>query len=173
MLDSALTMRTTRNAAAGQAGQPAGRQRVDAGTAARELLHVVMLVMRTVAANMRRSPDSLAPAQVGTLMKVSMGPCTMSALARHLAVSPPTVSKSVDMLVRRGWLERWVDKHDRRLTMVRLTAEGRRVLTHIKKRTQSHVQQSLSGLTAPEREQLVAVTRMLSRVLGTPGEAEF
>ena len=29
---------------------------VDAGTAARELLHVVMLVMRTVAADMRRSP---------------------------------------------------------------------------------------------------------------------
>jgi DNA-binding MarR family transcriptional regulator len=48
----------------------------------------------------------------------------MSALARHLAVSLPTVSKSVDMLVRRGWLERWVDKHDRRHTMVRLTPEG-------------------------------------------------
>ncbi|HET9267060.1 MAG TPA: MarR family transcriptional regulator [Vicinamibacterales bacterium] len=166
-------MRTTRKAAAGQAGQPAVRQRVDAGTAARELLHVVMLVMRTVAANMRRSPDSLAPAQMGTLMKVSMAPCTMSALARHLAVSPPTVSKSVDMLVRRGWLERWVDKHDRRLTMVRLTAEGRRVLADIKKRTETHVRHSLSGLTAPEREQLVAVTRMLSRVLVTPGEAEF
>ena len=147
--------------------------RVDAGTAARELLHVVMLVMRTVAADMRRSPESLAPAQMGTLMKVSMAPCTMSALARHLAVSLPTVSKSVDMLVRRGWLERWVDTHDRRLTMMRLTAEGRRVLAHIKKRTQNHVQQSLSGLTAPEREQLVAVTRMLSRVLVTPGEAEF
>jgi DNA-binding MarR family transcriptional regulator len=66
-----------------------------------------------------------------------------------------------------------VDKHDRRLTMVRLTAEGRRVLAHIKKRTEKHVRHSLSGLTAPEREQLVAVTRMLSRVLVTPGEAEF
>ena len=131
-----------------------------------------MLVMRTVAADMRRSPDSLAPAQMGSLMKVSMGPCTMSALARHLAVSLPTVSKSVDMLVRRGWLERSVDQHDRRQTMVRLTAEGRRVLAHIKKRTENHVRHSLSGLTGPEREQLVAVTRMLSRVLVTPGEAD-
>src|SRR5690348_14376990 len=106
----------------------AGRGDVDAGAAARELLHVVMLVMRTVAANMRRSPDALAPTQMGTLMKVSMGACTMSALARHQAVSLPTVSRSVAMLVRRGWLERWVDKHDRRQTMVRLTTEGRRVL---------------------------------------------
>jgi DNA-binding MarR family transcriptional regulator len=143
---------------------------VDAGAAARELLHVVMLVMRTVAANMRRSPDALAPAHMGTLMKVSRGPCTMSALARHQAVSLPTISKSVGMLVRRGWLERWVDKHDRRQTMVRLTTEGRRVLDSIKKRTERHVRHSLSALTAPERAQLVDVTRVLSRVLTPPNE---
>jgi DNA-binding MarR family transcriptional regulator len=110
---------------------------------------------------------------MGTLMKVAVAPCTMSALARHQAVSLPTISKSVDMLVRRGWLERWVDKHDRRHTMVRLTVKGRRVLGNIKKRSETHVSQSLVGLTVPEREQLVAVTRMLSRVLVTPGDADF
>lgn len=169
VLSCGPAMGTTRKAAGGLAG----RQGVDAGTAARELLHVVMLVMRTVSADMRRSPDALAPAQMGTLMKVSVAPCTMSALARHLAVSLPTVSKSVDMLVRRGWLERWVDTHDRRHTMVRLTPEGRRVLVSIKKRTQKLVGQSLVGLTPPEREQLVGVTRMLSRVLVPPGDADF
>jgi len=160
---------------AGVPGRPkaAGHAGVDAGTAARELLHVVMLVMRTLAADMRRSPDALAPAQMGTLMKVAVTPCTMSALARHQAVSLPTISKSVDMLVRRGWLERWVDKHDRRHTLVRLTVKGRRVLGNIKKRSETHVSQSLVGLTEPEREQLVAVTRMLSRVLVTPGDADF
>lgn len=143
---------------------------VDAGTAARELLHVVMLVMRTLAADMRRSPDALAPTQMGMLMKVAGGPCSMSALARHQAVSLPTISKSVDMLVRRGWLERWVDKHDRRQTMVRLTVEGRRVLGDIRKRSETHVRGSLSGLTAVEREQLLDVTRALTRVLAIPGD---
>ena len=81
-----------------------------------------MLVMRTVAADMRRKPGAVAPAQMGTLMKVSVGPCTMSSLARYQAVSLPTISKSVEMLVRRGWLERWVDKQDRRQTMVRSAA---------------------------------------------------
>jgi DNA-binding MarR family transcriptional regulator len=94
----------------------------------------------------------------------------MSALARHQAVSLPTVSRSVAMLVRRGWLERWVDKHDRRQTMVRLTTEGRRVLESIKKRTEQHVRQSLAGLTAAERVQLVDVTRVLERVLTPPNE---
>ena len=151
----------------------AGSGGVDPGTAAHELLFVVMLVMRSVAADMRREPGAVAPAQMGMLMKVSVGPCTMSSLARHQAVSLPTVSKSVDMLVRRGWLERWVDTHDRRQTMIRLTAEGRRVLNDIKKRNQKLVGQSLAGLTAEEREQLVAVTRMLSRVLVTPGDVDF
>lgn len=149
-----------------------GKSAVDAGTAARELLQVVMLVMRAVAANMRRSPDALAPAQMGTLMKVSMGACSMSALARHQAVSLPTISKSVNMLVRRGWVERWVDRQDRRQTMVRLTAEGQRVLDSIKKRTEQHVRRSLSGLTVMEREQLVDVTRVLARVLAPPTEAD-
>ena len=146
---------------------------VDAGTAARELLHVVMLVMRTVAADMRREPGAVAPAQMGMLMKVSVGPCTMSSLARHMAVSLPTISKSVDMLVRRGWLERWIDKHDRRQTMVRLTPQGRKVLGGIKKRTEQHVRRSLTPLSVAEREQLVAAMRVLTRVLAMPAGEEF
>ncbi len=145
---------------------------VDAGAAARELLHVVMLVMRTVAADMRREPGAVAPAQMGTLMRVSVGPCTMSSLARYQAVSLPTISKSVGMLVRRGWLERWVDKQDRRQTMVRLTPRGRRALGGIKKRTERHVQSSLTPLTAAEREQLVTAMRVLTRVLAMPAGEE-
>ena len=146
---------------------------VDAGAAARELLHVVMLVMRTVAADMRREPGAVAPAQMGTLMRVSGGPCTMSSLARYQAVSLPTVSKSVGMLVRRGWLERWVDKRDRRQTMVRLTPQGRRVLGGIKKRTERHVRRSLTPLTVAEREQLVVAMRVLTRVLAKPAGEVF
>ena len=87
-----------------------------------------MLVMRTVAADMRRSPKPLAPTQMGSLMRIAAGACSMSELARYQAVSLPTISKSVDMLVRRGWVERGVDKQDRRQTMARLTPSGRRVL---------------------------------------------
>ena len=141
---------------------------VDAGSAARELLRVVMLVMRTVAADMRRQPGAVAPAQMGVLMKVSSAPCTMSGLARHQAVSLPTISKSVDMLVRRGWLERSADTQDRRQTMVRLTPDGRRVLAGIRKRTEQHVRRSLAPLTAAQREQVVAAMAVLAGVLAPP-----
>jgi DNA-binding MarR family transcriptional regulator len=96
----------------------------------------------------------------------------MSSLARHQAESLPTISKSVGMLVRRGWLERWVDKQDRRQTMVRLTPQGRRVLGGIKKRTEQHVRRNLTPLTAAEREQLIAAMRVLTRALAMPAGEE-
>jgi DNA-binding MarR family transcriptional regulator len=142
---------------------------VDTGTAARELLQVVTLVMRALAADMRRWPNAVAPAQMGMLKRVSMSPCTMSSLARHLAVSLPTISKSVEMLVRRGWLERWIDKRDRRQTMVRLTPQGRKVLAGLKKRAEQHVQRRLAPLSAAEREQLVSALKVLAPVLAGPG----
>ena len=139
-------------------------------TAARELLHVVMLVMRTVSAEMRRSRRPLAPTQMGSLMRIAAGPCTMSELARHQAVSLPTMSKSADMLVRRGWVERGADKRDRRQSMVRLTPRGRRVLADVQQRAERHVAETLAPLAAAERAQLIAALRLLTGVLSVPGE---
>jgi DNA-binding MarR family transcriptional regulator len=137
---------------------------------ARTLLDVVMLVMRTVAADMRKSPRPLAPAQMGILMRIAAGPCTMSELARSQAVSLPTISKSVEMLVRRGWVERWIAKQDRRQTMARLTPSGKKMLAHIKDRTERQVTRTLAPLTAPEREQLVNTLNILRRVLVASGD---
>ena len=137
--------------------------------AARGLLEVVMLVMRTVAADMRKSSRPLAPAQMGSLMRIAAAPCTMSELARYQAVSLPTMSKSVDMLVRRGWVERWIDKQDRRQTMARLTPSGKKMLTHIRQRTEQQVARTLVPLTAAERAQLVSTLNVLRRVLVVPG----
>jgi DNA-binding MarR family transcriptional regulator len=138
--------------------------------AARELLYVVMLVMRTVAAEMRRSRRPLAPAQMGSLMRIGAGPCTMSDLARHQAVSPPTISRSVDMLVRRGWVERGAGRSDRRQSLVHLTPRGRRVLADIQQRAERHVAETLAPLAAAERVQLLAALRMLTAVLSVPGD---
>jgi DNA-binding MarR family transcriptional regulator len=137
--------------------------------AARGLLDVVMLVMRTVAADMRKSPRPLAPAQMGSLMRIATGPCTMSELARFQSVSLPTISKSVDMLVRRGWVERWIDKQDRRQTMAQLTPSGKKMLAHIKQRTERQVTRTLAPLSPPERVQLVVALNILRRVLVASG----
>src|SRR5213593_846046 len=105
----------------------APRSAVSSSALAHDLLHVTMQMMRSIAHNMRRSRHAMAPAQVAALMRMKQAPVAMSELARHLGVSVPTVSKSIDVLVDRGWVERWVDPSDRRQTLARLTVEGRRV----------------------------------------------
>ncbi len=89
----------------------------------------------------------------------------MSELARHKGVSLPTISKSVDMLVRRGWVERFVDDTDRRQTLVRLTAGGRRVLAECRRRVELRLDEKLATLTAAEREQVTASLRTVRDAL--------
>jgi DNA-binding MarR family transcriptional regulator len=125
-----------------------------------------MLVMQSVSAELRGSQRYLEPTQMGSLMRIAQGPCTMTDLARHKAVSLSTISKSVDMLVRRAWVERWVDTHDRRQTLVRLTPAGRRALTDIQRRAERHVAAQLAPLSASERRQLLAVLARLTTILG-------
>jgi DNA-binding MarR family transcriptional regulator len=107
----------------------------------------------------------VAPAQVGALMRLKMAPASMSDLARHLGVSVPTVSKSIDVLADRGWVERWVDPSDRRHTIVRLSAEGRRVTAAMKRQTERHVATLLAPLTPQQRVHLMATLDVLKGVL--------
>jgi DNA-binding MarR family transcriptional regulator len=134
-------------------------------TLARDLLHVAMQMMRSIAKEMRRSPKALAPAQMASLMRLSSGPAATSELARHLAVSVPTVSKSIDVLVDRGWVERWIDPSNRRQTIVRLTTEGRGVATEMKRQSRRHVAGLLASLTPAQRSQLMTTLDVLKGVL--------
>jgi DNA-binding MarR family transcriptional regulator len=138
---------------------------------ARELLHVVMLVMRTLAAEMRRVRTPVGPAQFGLLVKMTEGPCSMSDLARHNAVSLPTISKSVDMLVRRGWVARSPSSSDRRQTLVGLTASGRRVMARVAQQAERHVGLTLSRLTASERDDITRALGRLTALLATPDDS--
>jgi len=131
-----------------------------------ELVDVVYLVMQIIWADMRRSRRAIEPSQWATLRRISRGPCTMSEVARHKGVSLPTISKSVDMLVRRGWVERFVDDTDRRQTLVRLTSGGRKVLADCRRRVEVLLAEKLAVLTPQEREAASASLRMVRAALG-------
>jgi DNA-binding MarR family transcriptional regulator len=123
-------------------------------TGAAELLDVVSLVTQAVWTDLRRSGAALEPTQWATLRMLSARPCTMSELARHKAVSLPTMSRSVDMLVRRGWVERCVDDSDRRQTLVRLTAAGQRLLADCRRRFEDLIAAKLAALSDDQRARL-------------------
>ena len=130
-----------------------------------------MLLMRGLAAELRQTAAKpLGAGQMSTLMKIADGPCTLSRLAKHQAVSLPTVSRSVDMLVRRGLVERSVDKTDRRTTMVRLTQDGRDALADVGRRAEAYIQRKLEPLTSEDRQQMVEASQLLTRLFSTPGD---
>lgn len=52
-------------------------------------------------------------------------------LSERLGYSLPSASRTVDALLRRGWLERREDEHDRRVKRVRVTQEGRDLVQRI------------------------------------------
>ncbi len=134
-------------------------------TATGELVDVVYLVMQVIWTDMRRSRRAIEPSQWATLRRIARGPCTMSELARHKGVSLPTISKSVDMLVRRGWVERFVDDTDRRQTLVRLTAGGRRVLAEGRRRIERLLADQLATLTPDQRAQATVSLRTVRAAL--------
>ena len=123
-------------------------------TGAAELLDVVSLVTQAVWTDLRRSGAAIEATQWTTLRLLAPAPGTMSELARHKAVSLPTVSRSVDMLVRRGWVERCVDDSDRRQTLVRLTVDGRRILAECRRRFEDLLAEKLDALSDRQRADL-------------------
>jgi DNA-binding MarR family transcriptional regulator len=141
------------------------RTRARAGEATSALLDVVNLVTQAIWADLRRANDDIELSQWLTLRRIGRAPCTMSELARHRGVGLPTISKSVEMLFRRGWVERWVDKSDRRQTLVRLTVKGRRVLADFRKRAEALVDQQLASLPAHERAVIATHLEKLRAVL--------
>jgi DNA-binding MarR family transcriptional regulator len=136
-----------------------------AGTGAPELLNVVSLVTEAVWAELRRSGAGIEPTQWATLRLLKPGARTMSELARHKAVSLPTMSRSVDMLVRRGWVERYVDEDDRRQTLVRLTVDGRRILAACRHRFEDLLGEKLAALDDDRRAALVTGLRAVGDLL--------
>lgn len=120
-----------------------------------ELLDVVSLVTEAVWTDLRRSGTAIEPTQWATLRLLGPGPCTVSELARQKAVSLPTMSRSVEMLARRGWVERCVDEDDRRQTLVRLTADGRRILAACRRRFEDLLEHKLTALGEDQRASLV------------------
>jgi DNA-binding MarR family transcriptional regulator len=132
---------------------------------ARELLEVTTLLMRSFTARMRQGKQRVEPAHIGILARLSMGSCTLTELAQHQAVRLPTMSKSIALLVLRGWVERSTPADNRRQTMVTLTAAGRGVFADMKRDSTKHVAGLLVTLSDEDRMRVDAGLAILIRAL--------
>jgi DNA-binding MarR family transcriptional regulator len=91
-------------------------------------------------------------------------------LAAAAAVSLPTATRMLQQLEARDFVDRRRSNSDDRVVLIRLTDEGREVLTGLRERLHARQAEGLSHFTPREREQLSAQLRRLARVVAEIGD---
>ena len=118
----------------------------DARDLAHELLGIIPLVMRAVAAELRAGGELPVPAHFGLLTILAREPTTVSALALRQGVRLPTMSNSVSALIKRGWARRTPSPDDRRVLIVEVTPAGRAMVERIGQAARRHLAEQLAPL---------------------------
>ncbi len=90
------------------------------------------------------------------------GPVRMGVLAKALGVSLPTITITVDRLVKRGILVREEDPDDRRAVYCRLSEQGQMILNQLWTTARERTRQMLSTLSI---EELTVVNHALEILL--------
>ena len=130
---------------------------------AREILDIVPTIMRVIRTEIRgqRSSDLAVP-QFRALLFIYRNPgSTLLALADHLGLTPPTVSKLVDGLVHKHLVGRAVSLRDRRKVTLSLTTKGKTNLDIVFKGAQARLSEALSTLTPEEGEKVYQALKIL------------
>ena len=136
--------------------------------AARDILKVIPLVMRTVAAELRAAGEMPAPAHFGLLTVLDGQPRTLTELAQLQGVSLPTMSNSISTMAEKGWVKRTSPGGDRRVALIEVTPLGKATLARVRKAAEAHLAERLAILDAASRRRLHDGLGVLRRVFGAP-----
>ncbi|MEP7189983.1 MAG: MarR family transcriptional regulator [Roseiflexaceae bacterium] len=130
----------------------------EARECARLLLETIPNLMRTLGGTMRQcksgEEEHLNMGQFRMLGMLHAAPRTLSELAANHHVTPSTMSRMIDVLVRKAWVTREADPADRRQVILMLTDEGRAALHAMGQHTQDAVTSMLARLNDQERARL-------------------
>ncbi len=141
------------------------------GRVAEHLLEAVPRLTRLISAEAQASDASgaLTMTQLRALRLLNRGRRLPSELARDLSITPATASEVVDLLVRRGLVERGEVPEDRRLTTLQLTPTGLERLEAARARALMALERLLEKL---EPADVAALERWLESLLDRLHERE-
>ena len=104
----------------------------------------------------------ITPPQLAVLEALlHVGPMSQSELGRKLLRSNPNMTALLDNLERSKWIQRERSAEDRRVVVVSLTPEGRRVIERVFPAHAAHVTALMGALTAEEQETLGELCKKL------------
>ncbi len=109
--------------------------------------------------------SGITPSQGSVLFRIEQSePVRMGVLAHHERITPATLSKVVDSLESLGLVERVPDPLDGRVTLVRLSAAGRRLIEAQRDASTLALEQALAQLASADRDALLHSMSALERL---------
>jgi DNA-binding MarR family transcriptional regulator len=103
----------------------------------------------------------------------SRGPQSVAALADELAVTPSTVSRLCDRLVRKGLVRRREDRRDRRAVRLALTPAGRELVDAVTERRRTEIANLLNGIPEGAQRSMVQALQALADAAGEVPEQDW
>jgi len=138
--------------------------REDLEKAAKQIVEIVPLVMRSLAAEVRKSGHTLSPSHFRILTMLHERSWSLGELAEHEQISSPTVSRSISTLEDRGWAQRRVSSQDRRVVLAEITQQGEAVLKSLQASAEGRVLEMLRPLSPSETRDLAIGLPVLRKV---------
>jgi DNA-binding MarR family transcriptional regulator len=121
----------------------------------REFREAIRLLEREITGQLRSETGccGVSLAQCHTLLELdSAGPLSLSELAGRFALDQSTLSRTVDNMVREGWLKRAANPDDRRAVRLDLTASGKKKAQSIHAGCDEFYTRLFDGLSPKQRE---------------------
>ena len=116
----------------------------------------------------RVNVEDLHPPQAMFLIGLlETGSVTMSEIAAETRVHPTVVTRFMDRMVDKGFVERRRDEEDRRVVRVSLTEKGKEAAEKLLQNYLDRVDAALKGASKKERDSLIA---QLNRIDGSLSE---
>lgn len=105
----------------------------------------------------RLAPNTVSTSTMTTLGSLdAFGPLRVSELAAREALTQPGMTILINRLEANGWAERYADPSDGRAALVRITAEGRRLVAERRALRRAAVLAELERLDPDARAALVS-----------------
>ena len=142
------------------------------------MLDAVLTASRALVAMAARSladvGEEVTLTQYRSLVVIaSRGPQGVASLAEAVAVTPPTASRLVDRLVRKGLVRRRSDRNDRRQVRIALTASGRDLVDLVTERRRQEIAALLTSISPELQQPMAAGLQQLAEAAGEVPEQDW
>ena len=132
-----------------------------------ELAQALRLAVTRLARRLRREADAgVTPSMLAALATIArQEPITIGELALAERIQPPSATAVVARLEEAGLVARELDASDRRVSRLRPTREGTRLLERSRSRKTAFLARRLRGLGPEDRRALLRAVSLLDRLL--------